>query len=410
MANIAAVRESLTSFESSLSYYASNSNDKLLMTIKESSYMVDGIGGGVWEGAIILSNLVEAIVTPSHHVLELGCGAGLTGIVAGLQGAKVTLTDRTTDLAEENISLLQKHLETKNWQQQQQQQQQQQPERFPGIRSYELSWGANDIEKMILSERGRIDIIIGAEIACLRKQQNNLMETIDALSDPSTIVLLSFDDPPVQISSSILPTENISTSSSADNGGLGIISKYERELDEKMKAAGFHRAVVCTATVEWYKKPPVRPPITPIAAASSEIFDAVDISNNCADKTVTETVTVIEDNLNDTVQRKSYAVVRDVTQLYYNDLSTVSFPCKIRHDTSSSSSSSSNEENNDRNSSSLSSSSSPSSSSCTASHTHHITAYYRPSATAHCSECNQLHFTVLRNHHGIDGCCRHNTG
>jgi len=49
----------------------------------------------LWPSAIALSNYLisSSIIQPGQHVLEIGCGLGLPGIVAGKLGAKVTLTD-----------------------------------------------------------------------------------------------------------------------------------------------------------------------------------------------------------------------------------------------------------------------------------------------------------------------------
>ncbi|MBK7852713.1 MAG: methyltransferase domain-containing protein [Bacteroidetes bacterium] len=49
----------------------------------------------MWPSAIALSNYLisSSIIQPGQHVLEIGCGLGLPGIVAGKLGAKVTLTD-----------------------------------------------------------------------------------------------------------------------------------------------------------------------------------------------------------------------------------------------------------------------------------------------------------------------------
>ena len=49
----------------------------------------------LWPSAIALSNYLisGSIIQPGQHVLEIGCGLGLPGIVAGRLGAKVILTD-----------------------------------------------------------------------------------------------------------------------------------------------------------------------------------------------------------------------------------------------------------------------------------------------------------------------------
>lgn len=48
----------------------------------------------------------------------------------------------------------------------------------------------------ILSLRGPADVLVGAEIACLRLQQDALLETVQLLSHPTSVVFLTFDDKP----------------------------------------------------------------------------------------------------------------------------------------------------------------------------------------------------------------------
>ena len=68
-------------------------------------------GGKVWENAIVLSNYIESMErrTPgfwtNKNVIELGCGTGLSGIIAYLLGANVILTDVASilDLTTQNV-------------------------------------------------------------------------------------------------------------------------------------------------------------------------------------------------------------------------------------------------------------------------------------------------------------------
>ena len=67
------------------------------------------------------------------------------------------------------------------------------------------------------------DLIIGAEIAVLQKQQSALVSTISRLAGPKTLVLLTADDVPAY------PAK----------------SKYERNLDKSLREAGFLKIVLC---------------------------------------------------------------------------------------------------------------------------------------------------------------------
>lgn len=73
------------------------------------------------------------------------------------------------------------------------------------------------------------DLILGAEIAVLQKQQQALVSTISRLAGPKTLILLTADDLPAY------PAK----------------SKYERNLDEALRKAGFLKIVLSTGRVMW---------------------------------------------------------------------------------------------------------------------------------------------------------------
>ncbi len=52
----------------------------------------------IWEASIVLANHVAAMpVDPRGHLLEIGCGVGLVGIVAANCGHRVTMTEYNRD-------------------------------------------------------------------------------------------------------------------------------------------------------------------------------------------------------------------------------------------------------------------------------------------------------------------------
>lgn len=69
-----------------------------------------GYWAQVWPAAVALAEHVarSALIGPGVRVLEIGCGAGLVGIVAALRGADVVMTDydlRAVALAARNAAL-----------------------------------------------------------------------------------------------------------------------------------------------------------------------------------------------------------------------------------------------------------------------------------------------------------------
>ncbi|KAF4315689.1 hypothetical protein BBO99_00008561 [Phytophthora kernoviae] len=70
---------------------------------------VDGLGGEVWAGALVLCEFLDANDTDyvcGRDVVELGAGCGLCGLVAAALGAKTAiLTDEYPDLLASNIAM-----------------------------------------------------------------------------------------------------------------------------------------------------------------------------------------------------------------------------------------------------------------------------------------------------------------
>ena len=96
----------------------------------------------IWEASMVLANHMAAMpVDPRKHLLEIGCGIGLVGIVAARCGHRVTMTEYNRDalnFARANARV--NH--TPEW-------------REPGI--MELDWTKPGLE-------GRFDMILGSEV------------------------------------------------------------------------------------------------------------------------------------------------------------------------------------------------------------------------------------------------------
>lgn len=391
--SFAATRESLDAFESYLTYFpfcdAPGLRDSL--TIKESTHMVDGIGGGTWEGAILMSKVLEAIhVDCKHQVVELGCGAGLSGIVAALLGSTTEISDRVVDLATENIAYCRDQLKTR-------------PHKLCNngviisvndtkfdICAYELSWG---LENHTEFNRDHPDIILGAEITCLRKQQPDLIKTIEVLAGPRTLILLSFDDLPMPISMPTSGTEREGSDVASSRCPVNVVSIYEREFDGRMQAAGFKRAVVCTAAVDWFKENVREGSI--VSAHSSSERNSVQVivghsSSNC------DIGGVNTDVQNQTkALKKSHAVIHDITSQHYHNHDIVSFPCLFDGSCNKNGPYGKLPLCVDLSHEAAHPAQQHQSFLAISHHVHHITAYYRPTAVSTCNRCHKSYIIVL---------------
>ncbi|KAK1940187.1 Protein-lysine methyltransferase METTL21E [Phytophthora citrophthora] len=146
---------------------------------------VDGLGGEVWAGALILCEFLQKNshdMVQGRDVIELGAGCGLCGLVAAALSAKsVVLTDEYPDLLEKNI--------TKNchlWAERE-------VEGLPVASSEELEWG---VDESIAPFAHKFDTVLGSEITQLgRGLHAPLLETIRSVLRPGakSVALLSMD-------------------------------------------------------------------------------------------------------------------------------------------------------------------------------------------------------------------------
>eukprot|EP00916_Digyalum_oweni_P003454 GHVL01006248.1.p1 GENE.GHVL01006248.1~~GHVL01006248.1.p1 ORF type:complete len:262 (+),score=29.19 GHVL01006248.1:260-1045(+) len=128
-----------------------------------------GVAAVVWDAAIVLGEHLEKHqdIVRNRHVLELGAGTGLVGIVAALAGGEVTCTERAEALdhlrATVSSNLNGHRLEVK-----------------------ELDW-THDHSYL----NSDYDVILGADIVYIEDTFPDLLRTLLHFAGPDTKVLLS---------------------------------------------------------------------------------------------------------------------------------------------------------------------------------------------------------------------------
>ena len=123
----------------------------------------------LWPSAIALSRhiLKSDRIGPASEVLEIGCGLGLPGIVAGKKGAKVTFTDYMEDaleFARENWELNHASLEDAKFQM--------------------LDWRNPDSSLAA-------DILLASDVAYEQRAFEPLLHTFEAMLKPGGVILFS---------------------------------------------------------------------------------------------------------------------------------------------------------------------------------------------------------------------------
>lgn len=157
--------------------------DGACVRVVQDTTKVDGLGGEVWAGALVLCEFLEEHaqeVVQGRDVIELGAGCGLCGLVAASLSANATvLTDEYPDLLARNIAK-NCHL----WAER---------EADNVVSSGELEWG---VPESIAPFARKFDTMLGSEITQLgRGLHVPLLETIRSVLRPGvkSLALLSMD-------------------------------------------------------------------------------------------------------------------------------------------------------------------------------------------------------------------------
>lgn len=178
----------------------------VVLSLEENSMLVDGIGGVLWDGSVIILDILNSLPIQGMKLIEFGCGIGICGIFAALKGACVTLTDREVDLVSQNIQTISFPQDTK-------------------IICQSLTWGEESDSPV-----QRFDIMLVCECACLVKQQSSLVQSIWERTGPTTLIFVTFDGQP--------PPNDV---------------QYERKFEDLMRSKGFRSQCIDHSRVEWYE-------------------------------------------------------------------------------------------------------------------------------------------------------------
>jgi len=142
----------------------------------------------LWDGAFLLSRYLEnSAVFPagfwtSRSCIELGAGCGLTGLVAWLLGATVTLTDlpsatkHTKLCVNSNINRLAQSSPVL-------------AERSAAIQVKDYAWGSvTDLQQL----SPPYDVVFGSDIIYCATAADSLVESLKALCRPLSLVLIAY--------------------------------------------------------------------------------------------------------------------------------------------------------------------------------------------------------------------------
>jgi len=142
----------------------------------------------LWDGAFLLARYLENMaVFPAgywtgQHCIELGAGCGLTGLVAWLLGASVTVTDlpsateHTKCCITSNVDRLSKTVPSL-------------AERSSSIQVKDYTWGSKqDLQHL----RPPYDVVFGSDIVYSTECSDNLVEALHDLCASNSLVLISY--------------------------------------------------------------------------------------------------------------------------------------------------------------------------------------------------------------------------
>lgn len=240
--------------------------------------------------------------------------------------------------------------------------------------------------------RGKVDIVMGAEITCLRKHQGLLTDTIVQLCEgnPAAIVLLSFDGSPP-------PNDCL----------------YEKEMIQRMVENGFQHSTVCAASCEWISQqvvPGGEKDAFSTKISKAYIHDHSEIYRHARNRVSFPGLTLrtIKTEKRCLTKAEPKSCSRHVDRTKQSDCNSHKTDAAPQIPPSTVADAKPCAQPSESKSSVLNTTSSEETA-------HHIVAFYRPAAVRTCRTCQQQYFTLpgfnsshaCRHHSGLFVCRRH---
>ena len=146
----------------------------------------------VWDAAIVLAKYLEINIgmVRDKEAVELGSGTGAVGLCAGVLGAKkVILTDQ-----EELVEFLSHNIELNT----------EVSQRRGRVSAAALQWGNNTHIETVMNMVTRVDLVMVSDCVFYEESLDDLVETMQLLSDKQTQILLTYEERDSQIKHDVM--------------------------------------------------------------------------------------------------------------------------------------------------------------------------------------------------------------
>ena len=136
----------------------------------------------VWDAAIVLAKFLETVKNQikDKNIVELGSGTGAVGLSAAILGAKLVVVSDQEELVNflhHNIEL-NKEIILKETE----------------VVALPLKWGDINHMEAVASKCGNIHFILMSDCVFYRESVDDLVDTLQALSDQNTMIFMSYEE------------------------------------------------------------------------------------------------------------------------------------------------------------------------------------------------------------------------